>query len=95
MDQNMRDRLAFEFFFEERVWYLASVLKNFKLDKLQPKIVLKMQARLGVKVANRKKVIETSMVGQNTQVIEQAIKQAADIDYQMYDFTEALTEVMK
>ena len=46
MDQNSRDRLAFEFFFEERVWYLSSVLKNFKLEKLQPKVVLKMQARL-------------------------------------------------
>ena len=46
MDQNSRDRLAFEFFFEERVWYLSSVLKNFKLEKLQPKVMLKMQARL-------------------------------------------------
>lgn len=46
MHQSSKDNLAFEFFFEERVWHLASLIKTFKLDKLQKRVQARMHNRM-------------------------------------------------
>jgi len=46
LNELSKDRLAFEFYFEERTWYLASILNYYKIEKFKTKVADKMQKRV-------------------------------------------------
>jgi len=76
------------------VWYLAPVIQNFKIDKIQAKVLLKMQKRLEEKQINKKKLFETTISSNMSSSITNVISKI-DVEYQIFDFTESLTEVFK
>jgi hypothetical protein len=41
-----QERLAFEFFFEERIWFSSATLDTFKISKFQDQVMLELQNRI-------------------------------------------------
>eukprot|EP00347_Sterkiella_histriomuscorum_P020611 403337148 len=84
-----KERLAFEFLFEERMWRLASQLEFFDL-KLFPGLVIK---GIGKRVVDRNNnIIENKAQGFENY---NSATQVDESSYYLYDFTESLTEVFK
>lgn len=69
--------MAFEFFFEERIWYIASTIDTFSLNTIPAKVEIEL----------RKRIWKNKINLQNLNLNKPSIYDESKDSYLMYDFT--------
>jgi hypothetical protein len=54
----VNDKLAFEFFFEERVWQMVSMIDQFDLSKISKEVVKRVEEKIRSEESNSYEVID-------------------------------------
>jgi hypothetical protein len=54
----VQDKLAFEFFFEERVWQMVSMIDQFDLNKISKEVVKRVEEKIRSEESNSYEVVD-------------------------------------
>jgi len=54
----VHDKLAFEFFFEERVWQMVSMIDQFDLHKISKEVVMRVEEKMRGEETNSYEIID-------------------------------------
>jgi hypothetical protein len=54
----VQDKLAFEFFFEERVWQMVSMIDQFDLNKISKEVVKRVEEKIRNEESNSYEVVD-------------------------------------
>jgi hypothetical protein len=54
----VHDKLAFEFFFEERVWQMVSMIDQFDLNKISKEVVKRVEEKIRNEESNSYEVVD-------------------------------------
>jgi hypothetical protein len=54
----VQDKLAFEFFFEERVWQMVSMIDQFDLNKISKEVVKRVEEKIRNEESNSYEIVD-------------------------------------